>query len=80
MGTELRIPLRVRGMSLRAINSTSSGYNFAALAGGGPPAVRYCATAVPVALNRTGVRSFCTFENAAVRMQPTGAAIDSQTG
>jgi type IV pilus assembly protein PilA len=52
-----------------------SGYNFAATGAGGPPQVQYYATAVPITLNQTGIRSFCAFEDAVVRVQPTGAAI-----
>ena len=53
-----------------------SGYNFAAASvAGGPPTVSYEASAVPVTVNQTGIRSFCSFEDAVVRTQPTGAAI-----
>jgi type IV pilus assembly protein PilA len=55
-----------------------SGYNFTAIGAGGPPAVQYYATAVPVSLNQTGIRSFCYFEDARIRAQPTGAAIASE--
>ena len=55
-----------------------SGYNFAATGAGGPPTVQYYATAVPIALNQTGTRSFCSFEDAVIRVQPTGAAIASE--
>jgi type IV pilus assembly protein PilA len=57
---------------------TKSGYNFAAIGAGGPPAVMYYATAVPVQVNQTGVRSFCSFEDAVIRVQPTGAGIPSE--
>jgi type IV pilus assembly protein PilA len=56
-----------------------SGYNFAATGAGGPPAVMYYATGVPITVNQTGIRSFCSFEDAVVRVQPTGAAIASET-
>ena len=55
-----------------------SGYNFAAVGAGGPPQVQYYARAVPITLNQTGIRSFCAFEDAVVRVQPTGAAIASE--
>jgi type IV pilus assembly protein PilA len=55
-----------------------SGYNFVAIGAGGPPAVMYYATAVPVQVNQTGVRSFCSFEDAVIRVQPTGAGIPSE--
>ncbi len=57
---------------------TKSGYTFAATGAGGPPAGTYYATAVPVTVNQTGIRSFCSFEDAVVRVQPTGAAIASE--
>jgi prepilin-type N-terminal cleavage/methylation domain-containing protein len=56
-----------------------SGYNFAAT-GGAPQNganTNYYATAVPITVNQTGLRSFCSFEDAVVRVQPTGAAIGS---
>ena len=55
-----------------------SGYNFAATGAGGPPQVQYYATAVPVTANQTGIRSFCSFEDAVVRVQPAGGAIASE--
>ena len=57
---------------------TKSGYTFTAVGAGGPPASQYYATAVPVTLNQTGIRSFCSFEDAVIRVQPTGAAIASE--
>ena len=55
-----------------------SGYNFTAAGSGGPPMIMYFATGVPVALNQTGIRSFCSFEDAVIRVQPTGGAIGSE--
>ncbi|MGB6499776.1 MAG: prepilin-type N-terminal cleavage/methylation domain-containing protein [Thermoplasmata archaeon] len=55
-----------------------SGYNFATTGAGGPPAIKYYATAVPITVNQTGIRSFCSFEDAVVRVQPSGAAIASE--
>ncbi len=55
-----------------------SGYTFAAVGSGGPPAVAYYATGVPTVLNQTGIRSFCSFEDAVIRVQPTGAGIASE--
>jgi len=55
---------------------TKSGYTFtAASVAGGPPTTAYIASGVPVTVNQTGIRSFCSFEDAVVRVQPTGAAI-----
>ena len=50
-----------------------SGYKFAATGAGGPPSNKYYATAVPTTLNFTGVRSFCSAEDAVIRVDPTGA-------
>jgi type IV pilus assembly protein PilA len=57
---------------------TKSGYTFHATSAGGPPAVTYYATGVPVTVNQTGIRSFCSYEDAVLRVQPTGAAIASE--
>lgn len=59
-------------------SGAKSGYNFTAVGTGGPPAVQYYATAVPMVLNQTGVRSFCSFEDAVIRVQPSGAGIGSE--
>lgn len=59
-------------------SGVKSGYNFVAAGSGGPPAIQYYATAIPIAVNQTGIRSFCAFEDAVVRVQPTGAGIPSQ--
>jgi prepilin-type N-terminal cleavage/methylation domain-containing protein len=55
-----------------------SGYNFTAVGSGGPPATQYYATAVPVTQNQTGIRSFCSFEDATIRVDPTGTAMASE--
>jgi prepilin-type N-terminal cleavage/methylation domain-containing protein len=57
---------------------TKSGYTFKAASAGGTPTVTYFATAIPVTLNQTGVRSFCSFEDAVVRVNPAGGAIASE--
>ena len=60
---------------------TKSGYTFtAASVAGGPPTVQYIAAGQPVTLNQTGIRSFCSFADAVVRVQPTGAAITTVAG
>jgi len=58
---------------------TKSGYTFTATGAGGPPAVQYFATAVPITPNQTGIRSFCSFEDAVVRVDPTGAVAGSES-
>jgi len=55
-----------------------SGYNFVVGGGASTPNTTYYATAIPVTLNQTGTRSFCSFEDAVIRVQPTGAAIGSE--
>jgi len=57
---------------------TKSGYRFSATGAGGPPAGTYYAVGTPMTLNQTGTRSFCAFEDAVVRVQPTGANIASE--
>jgi prepilin-type N-terminal cleavage/methylation domain-containing protein len=60
--------------------TAKSGYNFAAVAVAGTPSVSYYAEGNPVTINQTGIRSFCSFEDAVVRVQPTGAPIASVGG
>jgi len=57
---------------------TKSGYNFTAAGSGGPPATQYFATGTPVTANQTGIRSFCSFEDAVIRVQPAGGGIGSE--
>jgi len=57
---------------------TKSGYNFAATGAGGTPMVQYYATGTPITANQTGIRSFCAFEDAVVRVQAAGGAIGSE--
>jgi type IV pilus assembly protein PilA len=59
-------------------SGVKSGYNFTATGAGGPPAVQYFTTGVPTVVNQTGTRSFCSFEDAVIRVQPSGAGIPSQ--
>jgi type IV pilus assembly protein PilA len=56
-----------------------SGYTFVATGSGGSPQINYYATGVPVTANQTGIRSFCSFEDAVLRVQPAGGAIASET-
>jgi len=59
-------------------SGTKSGYTFVATGAGGPPATKYFATGVPVTANQTGIRSFCSYEDAVVRVQAAGGAIASE--
>jgi len=52
---------------------TKSGYTFTAAAVAGTPSVSYYANGKPVTLNQTGIRAFCSFEDAVVRVDPAGA-------
>jgi prepilin-type N-terminal cleavage/methylation domain-containing protein len=57
-------------------SGTKSGYTFIANSvAGGPPTISYIAAATPVTLNQTGIRSFCSYEDAVVRAQPAGTAV-----
>jgi type IV pilus assembly protein PilA len=56
---------------------TKSGYTFFAESAGGPPASSYYVTAVPLVANESGSRSFCSYSDAVIRVQPTGGAIAS---
>jgi type IV pilus assembly protein PilA len=59
-------------------SGTKIGYTFSAVGSGGPPAVQYYTTGVPMVVNQTGIRSFCSFEDAVIRVQPSGGAIPSE--
>jgi type IV pilus assembly protein PilA len=57
--------------------SGKSGYSFSIVAGAaqaGGVYVQYDVNAIPLTENQTGIRSFCSVEDAVVRVQPTGAA------
>jgi type IV pilus assembly protein PilA len=63
--------------------SGKSGYSFtvgsgAAQAGG--VYVQYEVNAIPLTVNQTGIRSFCSVEDAVVRVQPTGATASNEAG
>jgi type IV pilus assembly protein PilA len=57
--------------------SGKSGYMFSAVGGAQVSGVftNYYAAGTAITKNQTGVRSFCSFEDAVVRVDPTGAAI-----
>jgi type IV pilus assembly protein PilA len=58
-------------------SGTKSGYTFLATGSGGPPASSYYATAVPFLQNESGSRSFCSYSDAVIRVQPAGGGIAS---
>jgi type IV pilus assembly protein PilA len=80
-GTAPCTPSSVTGCLIDSVlgGGTKSGYNFGATGAGGPPAIMYYATATPITLNQTGIRSFCAFEDAVVRVNPAGALVASET-
>ena len=49
------------------------GYTYGFTPTGAAPATGYQVAAKPTTANSTGVRSFCSFEDAVVRVDPTGA-------
>ena len=57
---------------------TKSGYSFTASGAGGTPATQYFAAGTPVTPNQTGVRSFCSYEDAVLRVQSGGGAIANE--
>lgn len=57
---------------------TKTGYTFTLAAAGGPPQSSYQVAANPVTANQTGVRSFCSFEDAVIRYS-TGAGLTNTT-
>ena len=59
---------------------TKSGYLFTATVVAGTPNVSYVAAGKPVTLNQTGIRAFCSFEDAVLRVDPTGAGVTTVTG
>jgi type IV pilus assembly protein PilA len=57
-------------------SGVKSGYNFTATSvAGGPPTVSYIANATPTTLNQTGIRAFCSYADAVVRVQPAGTVV-----
>ena len=51
---------------------TKTGYTFVATGGTVAPFTTYTANGTPVTPNQTGVRAFCSFEDAVVRADPAG--------
>ena len=56
---------------------TKSGYLFTLKASGGPPTTSYQVAANPVTNNQTGVRSFCSYEDAVVRYSTSAGLTDT---
>ncbi len=63
-----------------ASTAAKSGYFFNAASVAGTPSVSYYAEGHPVTINQTGIRSFCSFEDAVVRVDPAGATVSSVGG
>ena len=55
--------------------NAKSGYLFHAVAVAGTPSVSYYAEGHRVTINQTGIRSFCSFEDAVVRVDPAGGTV-----
>jgi prepilin-type N-terminal cleavage/methylation domain-containing protein len=51
---------------------SKSGYKFTSGASGGTPNVSYWVSGAPITINQTGIRAFCSFEDAVVRSDPAG--------
>ncbi len=54
-------------------NSIKGGYTYGYTPTGAAPSTGYQVAAKPTTANSTGVRSFCSFEDAVVRVDPLGA-------
>jgi type IV pilus assembly protein PilA len=63
-------------------NSGKSGYLFTTGAGtkNGAINIGYTVTAVPININQTGIRAFCTEEDAVVRVDPAGVCSGTEAG
>ncbi len=55
------------GVNPASATPSKSGYKYAYTKGSSTPIATYQVTAVPVTFNSTGVKSFCSFEDAVVR-------------
>ena len=67
----------------QANTTAKSGYKFNAAgnsAGGGGVNVSYFAEGHPVTVNQTGIRSFCSVEDAVIRVDPAGSTVTSVAG
>ena len=65
-----------------AITKVKTGYTFTyqVVAGGTGPNVGYAVEGNPTALNQSGVRSFCSFEDGVVRFQASGGGLTTCPG
>ena len=61
-------------------SGTKQGYTYSFVANASVPSVGYQVMANPTQLNQTGVRSFCSFEDAVVRYKPNGGGLATCTG
>ena len=82
-GTSPCTPLQTNACLIDSVMSNAgttpkSGYLYGAAGntgGGGTVNVSYYAAAHPVTINQTGIRSFCSFEDAVVRVDPAGGTV-----
>jgi len=66
-----------------ANTTPKSGYTFNAAAntgGSGSVNIAYYAEGHPVSVNQTGIRSFCSVEDAVIRADPAGSTVTSGAG
>jgi prepilin-type N-terminal cleavage/methylation domain-containing protein len=70
------VPTSASGCFIDSVltTGTKSGYLFTIAAAGGTPTTSYSVAANPVTPNQTGVRSFCSFEDAVVRYSTAALA------
>jgi type IV pilus assembly protein PilA len=61
-------------------SSTKQGYTYSFQGDGNVPSVGYQVENNPTQLNQSGVRSFCSFEDAVVRYQQSGGGLGACTG
>ncbi len=66
--------------ALAASPNTKSGYSFQTATSGSNPAGSYQTVAIPLTVNQTGVRYFCSFADAVVRASTTALTTTTCTG
>ncbi len=61
-------------------SGSKSGYNFSAANNGATPATTYTVGAAPIAFNSTGVRLFCSVEDAVIHNDPNASKSEGASG
>ena len=62
-----------------ATTAVKSGYNFAATAAGGPPAVTYASNASPTVPGQSGQRYFCSDQSGVIRYNASAACANTDS-